>query len=441
MTRPKPSSSTSTPRKTRRWPDLLIGALVLLLLGGFGSLLLGNRTPTTTTAQPQPSIPAAPGIPEPVGGTDTGATTPVPDPAPVAVTPDPEPVKPIPVNPEPAQTTAPEPATPQPTEPAPAAAVPAPSQPEPTQPTPTQPTETPSKATPATPTPATPAPTTPATRPDVVQAAPIRPAPQTPPTVPQVPSASTLNADRPGNVDSPAATPAQTTTGQTATNQTPATPSQDQDTSPAVVTAAPRAGGAVATSAQRTPLRSDYRISLGSFSTARTVSTQTAGVRGLGYTVYPINLGDSYVAQVGPFADEASAQQALADIQRVYPGALLYRPRNAAASTTTPATATAPSAAPAPAQAAAPAAPQASTPAAPAPVTANTPTYLQVGAFDRMESAQNLVQQLRDLGYDPNVNAPEGRKVTVSVGPYTGDALTRTEARLDENGLDHFRVR
>ncbi|MFC6659408.1 SPOR domain-containing protein [Deinococcus multiflagellatus] len=79
-------------------------------------------------------------------------------------------------------------------------------------------------------------------------------------------------------------------------------------------------------------------------------------------------------------------------------------------------------------------------PAEPAPAP-DGPTYLQVGAFDRVESAQNLVQQLRDLGYAPTVNAPEGRKVTVLVGPYTGDALQRTEGRLSANGLDHFRVR
>ena len=58
-----------------------------------------------------------------------------------------------------------------------------------------------------------------------------------------------------------------------------------------------------------------------------------------------------------------------------------------------------------------------------------------------MDSAQKLVQTLRDLGYNPTVNAPDGKKVTVLVGPYTGDAVTRTETRLSENGLDHFRVR
>ncbi len=181
------------------------------------------------------------------------------------------------------------------------------------------------------------------------------------------------------------------------------------------------------------PLRSDYRISLGTFGSVGTAQSRTAPVSTLGYTVYPIDLGSQVVAQVGPFADEASARQALADIQRAYPGALLYPPRasatggsgstEGAGNPSSPAAAT-----PAPATSAAPAAP-------------SGPIYLQVGAFDRVESAQKLVDQLRDLGYVPTVNAPEGRKVTVAVGPYTGDALTRTEQRLDDNNLDHFRVR
>lgn len=138
------------------------------------------------------------------------------------------------------------------------------------------------------------------------------------------------------------------------------------------------------------------------------------------------------VAQVGPFADEASARQALGDIQRAYPGALLYPPRAKATGTadsSSGSSSSSDSASSAPAPASAPSA---------AP---SGPIYLQVGAFDRVESAQKLVDQLRDLGYVPTVNAPEGRKVTVAVGPYTGDALTRTEKRLDDNNLDHFRVR
>ncbi len=189
-------------------------------------------------------------------------------------------------------------------------------------------------------------------------------------------------------------------------------------------------------------------------------------MRALGYTVYPIDLGDQVVAQVGPFADEATARQALADIQRVYPRALLYPPRNRSLtggsasgaastretstgeSTVTPATPTqtqntsdtpsevqapeAPPAAP-PAAAATP-----TTPPAPAP---SGPVYLQVGAFDRVESAQRLVGLLRDQGYAPTVNAPDSGKVTVLIGPFSGEAVTEAEEKLNANGFDHFRVR
>jgi hypothetical protein len=48
---------------------------------------------------------------------------------------------------------------------------------------------------------------------------------------------------------------------------------------------------------------------------------------------------------------------------------------------------------------------------------------------------------LRDAGFAPTVSAPPEGKVTVLVGPYSGDALLRAEGRLDTAGMDHFRVR
>ncbi|MFD1730661.1 SPOR domain-containing protein [Deinococcus malanensis] len=210
--------------------------------------------------------------------------------------------------------------------------------------------------------------------------------------------------------------------------------------------------------------------------------TQTAGVSGLGYTVHPIDLGGQFVAQVGPYADEATARRALADIRRAFPSAVLYPPRGVsltgetapAAQTPTPASTTqtpaaqAPAAqapavrtpAPVPASRAAaatpapplpvPASPEAApAPPLPVPTTSETasapaasrPTYLQVGAFDRVESAQTLVEQLRSQGFMPSVNAPEGRKVTVLVGPFSGTALTDAESKLSSAGHDSFRVR
>lgn len=338
---------TKSAPRARRWPDILIGMLVLLLLVGFGLLLLRPDTRTAgVTTSPEPA-------------TGTTPTTPTAE------------TSTIPAAPSGATDTAP---------------------------AGDQATGTPDGAAGTT------------TEPPTIAAAPVE---ATPPISSTPPTAQTTEAAPEASATAP------------------------ETETPAAGSATPRSGGAVATSESRVPLRSDYRITLGTFSTEQAAGNAAAPVSALGYTVYPIDLGSQVVAQVGPFSDETTARQALADIQRAYPGALLYPPRNrsltqgssagadsAASGRTTETT------------------PVASTPAPSTPAAAPSgPTYLQVGAFDRVDSAQKLVQRLRDLGYNPTVNAPEGKKVTVLVGPYTGAAVTRTETRLSENGLDHFRVR
>ena len=291
---------------------------------------------------------------------------------------------------------------------------------------------------------------------------------QTPPaaTIPAAPGNIDTAQTAPSTPDTAATTPTQTPS-QTAPTQTTQTPSAPPDTStPAgtpqpditappvtaapnttapgtllpdasqttggqtVPAAPPRSGGAVATSENRTPLRSDYRISLGTFGSVAEATAKTAAVKALGYTVYPIDLGTQVVAQVGPFADAASANAAVADIRRAYSGAVVYAPRGSAAPNT-PANTNSTSAA---SSQTIPAAPV----SRPAP---SGPVYLQVGAFDRQESAQKMVGMLSDLGYSPTVQAPEGKKVTVLVGPFTGPAVVAAESKLSDNGMDHFRVR
>lgn len=354
------------PTTPRRWPDLLIGLLVVLLLGGFGTLLLrgnpqGAPAAGTDSSAASTDTPAEATIPGAPGTTETGGITTAPI------------------------------------------------------------TAVPSTDTPAAPTGETAPQDSAVTDAPIIEAAPIG-TPET--TANPAVGASTDEASTDAASTGEASTDADETDPDAA-DQTPATAGGP----------APRAEGAVPTSESRVPLRSDYRITLGTFSNETAAQNAAAPVQGIGYTVYPIDVGAQVVAQIGPFADEQSARQALADVQRAYPGAVLYPPRDQpAAATPAPAT-------PSQATSAAPAATP--TPSAPAtPAAPSGPTYLQVGAFDRVESAQNLVQQLRDLGYAPTVSAPEGRKVTVLVGPYENpDALTRTEARLATNGLDSFRVR
>ena len=395
------SSSTpdapATPRLTWRWPELLVGALSLAVVAGLGGLLLSERLGSRQTAETQPqvttsAIPSSPGTvteaAAPAASTPSESTTSKSQSAQAGSIP-------------------PAPASP------PVAKIPPPVLPEP------EPIATPAPATSA---PATTAPT------------------QTPAqgqTAPQ--NQTSVNAAAPAQ--SPAQTPPQTQATPTPANE-PATP-----------TAVPRAGGAVAPSEQRTPLRSDYRVMLGTFGSRASLQAATAQVSALGYTVYAIDLGNQFVAQVGPYANEATGREAVADIRRVYGRAELYLPRGqtpsatAAASQTSqaqaPAAEAAESVSSAPAQetATTPAPPQAAeAPATPAPAPSG-PTYLQVGAFNNPEGAQRFVEQLRAQGFVPSVNAPAGGKVTVLVGPFTGDALLQAEGQLDRAGLEHFRLR
>ncbi len=390
----------------RRLPDVLIGILIVVLALGLGSLLLTQRNRAATPNEPSPpaataTIPSAPGTsqvtPSAPAQTTDGAS-------PAAQMPTATDNAAAPVGEPPRDQAAADQPSPAATATAPEAAT--------TPPASTPPASTPPNG--SVPTGDVQAPVT--LQPNTTAA----PVPTTPPVSNPAPSGTVPS--------STAATP----------TPTPVTP---------------RSGGAVATSESRTPLRRDYRISLGTFGSQAEAEASTKDVRALGYTVYPIDLGSQVVAQVGPFADAQTADAALGDIQRVYGGALVYAPRQSA--TGTPATST-----PASSNAAAPAAPAASSaapsnsgstpatsaatpkPAAPQPATAPSgPVYLQVGAFDRQDSAQRLVGMLSDLGYSPSVQAPEGQKVRVLIGPFAGNAVVQAENKLNDNGFDHFRVR
>ncbi|WP_229775889.1 SPOR domain-containing protein [Deinococcus ruber] len=369
----------------RRWPDLLIVLLVLLLLLGFASLLLGKNPASVSgnSAGQSPSVET-----EPTPSTPSTSTQPSGNQSTAAATP-------------PATTTTTTPPT--------TSATPAPS-------------GQPTASAPST------AATTPATGSDQSQSAGDQTSGSA--TVPTIPAGPIGTDTSTNNTPPAAATPTTPSSTPAATPST--TPPAATTTTP---TLTPRAGGSVSTSEARVPTRNDYRISLGTFSSEAAVQAATAGVSRLGYTVYPITVTSGAVAQVGPFATREQANQALADIQRAMPSALLYPPRNAPASDSSSSSTSSNTSSAASTS-------QSSTPAPSAPAAApDGPVYLQVGAYNTVDAAQATVSKMRDLGYDPTVNAPAGRKVTVLVGPFRGDALLRTERRLDANGQDHFRVR
>ena len=409
---PSPGRPRRIPAGLRQWPEFTAAGLVLALGLGLGSLLLdGKRQPPEPVAaapQPTSAIPVSPGA---VTGSSQAA------PAPASAQ---------------SQTTAgtipPAPATP------PAPKIPPPVLPEPRR-LPDPPT--PAKQTDAT-TPGTSSP---------IASAPGAQAPAAQIPAAQIPAAQAPAAQAPSPPGVASTEPAQPQAEAPATPEA-ATPAQSEPETPAPPpnAATPNPGApAVTPSAQRTPLRSEYRVMLGTFGSEAALRSATAGVEALGYTVYAIDLGNQFVAQVGPFTDEASGQQAAADIRRAYAQAELYPPRGRTLQTPAQAAAEAPMPAPAApdtsASASEPEAPaEAAVPPATLPAPAG-PVYVQVGAFNNVEGAQRFVEQLRAQGFSPSVNAPETGKVTVLLGPLSGDTLLAAEGRLDAAGLDHFRLR
>lgn len=352
-------------------PDIMIGLVTLVLLGGFGFLLFSNReTPEQATTPPSPprvaSIPKPPAtVSEPVSKSVTAPITSSNAAQDVAPT----------TSDQHMTSSVDKDRSPSDLAPTQASSVPA-------------------------------------------QAGSIPPVPEAPKVAPITPPVLPPVTTRPAQQEG--VTQAKTNTAD-----------NDDDENAIVTRHVPaRAGGAFPTSENRMPLRTDYRISLGTFSTQKTVDTQTAVVRALGYTVHPVPIRDGFVAQVGPFDDEASARRALGDIHRAFPSALLYLPRDSAkkkAETEEKSTSEKKSEQPSEKKT-----------ARKAP---KAPHYLQVGAFDRPESAKRLVSMLRDAGFAPTVSSPPDGKTTVMVGPYSGDALLRAEDRLDRAGMDYFRIR
>lgn len=362
-------------------PDIMIGLVTLALLGGFGFLLFGNRAaPEQATTPPPPrvaSIPKPPAtVSEPVSEPVTAPVTSSDAARAVApTTSDQDMTSSVDENRSPSESV------------------------------PTQTSSAPAQAGSIPPVPEAP-----------------KVAPITPPVLPPV-------TTRP-------AQPESVTQAKNSTTDNDKSDDNDDDEKTIVTRRVPaRAGGAFPTSENRMPLRTDYRISLGTFSTRKTVDTQTAVVHALGYTVHPVPIRDGFVAQVGPFDDEASARRALGDIHRAFPSALLYLPRDSAKKkadsnedkNTNDKTSEKNT--------------DQGSEKKQARKAPKAPHYLQVGAFDRPESAKRLVGMLRDAGFAPTVNSPPDGKTTVMVGPYSGNALLRAEDRLDRAGMDYFRIR
>jgi cell division protein FtsN len=229
---------------------------------------------------------------------------------------------------------------------------------------------------------------------------------------------------------------------------------------PRVVQAKP----SVSTPSRSAYLRS-YRVAVGSFSAPSRAEKLASSLRSDGLPARAIRSGGNTVVIVGPYKTESEAQTAFAQVKNSHSDAILFRPNgskvraNAQATTSNtdaPQIETAPeptqtvseATSSTPAQSseseviASPEKPQTTTEAAAAPVTPVKPAplgrYLQVGAFKDIASAGPVLAKLAKYGYRGTLDQGSDGLTRVLVGPYDTKTFERAKRNLRNRGFRVF---
>jgi cell division protein FtsN len=228
---------------------------------------------------------------------------------------------------------------------------------------------------------------------------------------------------------------------------------------PRVVPAKPSA------SPSRSAYLRSYRVAVGSFSAPERAEKLASSLRSEGLPARAIRSGGNTVVIVGPYKTESEAQTAFAQVKNSHSDAILFRPNGSkvranaqATSSTTDApqieTATEPTQAVSeatsstPAQSSEPEAitspekPQTTTEATAAPVMPVKPAplgrYLQVGAFKDIASAGPVLAKLAKYGYRGTLDQGSDGLTRVLVGPYDTKTFERAKRNLRNRGFTVF---
>jgi len=184
---------------------------------------------------------------------------------------------------------------------------------------------------------------------------------------------------------------------------------------------------------------SPYRISVGSYRDEANAQRRAESFISAGYPVFIGRQDDLAIVLVGPYDSRADAETAVATIQRdgLEAAPLLFElsdDPNAAANIVEAGT-----------NAASNAASSAETAANTTVNTAQTATpasglqgsYIQAGAYDSSEGARPQRERLESFGFAV-AEVREGSFIKLLVGPFDESGLSSAQARLNEQGVEHF---
>ncbi len=248
--------------------------------------------------------------------------------------------------------------------------------------------------------------------PQQAPAPPSQPQPQTAPAAPQ-PRPQTPHAAKPEpeTVVTVLPIPQAPATPSPATKPVPAPPKvEDRPSSPAQ----PEVARPAPPRPERPNLTADagggWRVVVGSFGNRTNAERLAATLRQQGYPVRLEVSGELTRVWVGPYSSQARARAIASTLSA-------YQPRVAQIAASSPATP--------------PSQPQTE-------ATPSTGRFLQVGAFRNAQSAQSVVETVRQAGY-PVILVEEGGLVKVRVGPL--DDTSAAASALRARGLEVLEVR
>jgi cell division septation protein DedD len=208
-----------------------------------------------------------------------------------------------------------------------------------------------------------------------------------------------------------------------------------------------------------------YRVAVGSFSAPSRAEKLASSLRSEGLPAQAIRSGGNTLVIVGPYKTESEAKIAFAQVRTTHSDAILFRPNGSkvranAQATSSNTAAPQPEVTPEPAQAvseatsstpaqgnnpevmASPEKPQTTTEAAATPVTPVKPAplgrYLQVGAFKDIASAGPVLSKLAKYGYRGTLDQGSDGLTRVLVGPYDTKTFERAKRNLRNRGFRVF---
>jgi cell division protein FtsN len=197
-------------------------------------------------------------------------------------------------------------------------------------------------------------------------------------------------------------------------------PTQPSPTPPAAQPQQPPAG---ATASLQEP---SYRVGVGAFANEENANRRAQQFRNEGYPVFIGRQAELFLVLVGPYAEASEANAVAARIREAGlesdPRIFSYTPSEQAA---------APTPAPATTQ----------TPPATAAPAAEGRRYLQVGAYNSLQSAQPQRERMQEMGFEVTVRELERDNRTLYrllIGPFAPAELAAAQERLNALGIENF---